>query len=398
MLSSVMVSSLGSMLSSDREAAVQRTSTTSSGRFDQELTNVAREVTRKRSERFISIKVVPAHTKLQERTRYLRNWRKQHEQLAVMTGPTKGLAVEGFELGGIDMEEEVKEAYEIVKRIDVLDVSVKGTEIWVAAEHAYNEWVSRVENQIIVRLRDWLGTVRNANETFRVFSKFNALFVRPKIRGAIQECQMQLIDLVKEDVKHLHDKPNTAPPKPTTCPKCATYPPIAGAIIWAHQIERQLVTYMKRIEAVLGKGQKLYAPGSKTSTDGTRALTGGEFYGDEYRNAGQRMIGKGGGTGMNIKWDHFVSQYNTGRYIPGSDGRNDRHIQFVREFASAISVLQDKTNSVINLYKDILRAVEELSPCSYTTEAFAELLGRVQSAIDRLNLEATMPWPALMGR
>jgi dynein heavy chain 1 len=42
-----------------------------------------------------------------------------------MTGPTKGLgAGVGVEVGGMDMEEEVKEAYEVVKRIDVLDVSV----------------------------------------------------------------------------------------------------------------------------------------------------------------------------------------------------------------------------------------------------------------------------------
>lgn len=88
-----------------------------------EFTNVAREVTRKRAERFIPIKVVPAHAKLQERTRYLRDWRKQHEQLAVMTGPTKGLGSVGMDVGGMDMEEEVKEAYEVVKRIDVLDVS-----------------------------------------------------------------------------------------------------------------------------------------------------------------------------------------------------------------------------------------------------------------------------------
>jgi len=101
----------------------------------------------------------------------------------------------------MDMEEEVKEAYEVVKRIDVLDVSVwvsgicmrllahtndyltaaDGTEIWVAAENAYNERVSQVENQIIAPLRDRLGTARNANEMFQVFSKFNALFVRPKV-------------------------------------------------------------------------------------------------------------------------------------------------------------------------------------------------------------------------
>jgi hypothetical protein len=94
-----------------------------------EFTNVAREVTRRRSEKFIPIKVQPAHAKLAERTRYLRDWRKQHEQLAVMTGPTKGLGGIGKEVGGMDMEEEVREAYEIVKSIDVLDVSVGESDV-----------------------------------------------------------------------------------------------------------------------------------------------------------------------------------------------------------------------------------------------------------------------------
>lgn len=89
-----------------------------------EFTNVAREVTRKRSEKFIPIKIIPAHAKLQDRARYLRDWRKQHEQLAVMTGPTKGLGSVSVEMGGMDMETEVKEAYEVMKRIDVLDVTV----------------------------------------------------------------------------------------------------------------------------------------------------------------------------------------------------------------------------------------------------------------------------------
>jgi len=50
-------------------------------------------------------------------------------------------------------------------------------------------------------------------------------------------------------------------------------------------------------------------------------------------------------------------------------------------------VLQDKTNNLIDLYKEILRAVDDLATCSYTTEAFTELLNQIQAAIDRLNLE-----------
>ncbi|THH27962.1 hypothetical protein EUX98_g6222 [Antrodiella citrinella] len=455
-----------------------------------EFTNVAREVTRKRSEKFIPIKVLPAHAKMQDRTRYLRDWRKQHEQLAVMTGPTKGLSAVGMEVGGMDMEEEVKEAYEVMKRIDVLDVSVEGSEIWVAAENAYNERVARVENQIIARLRDRLGTARNANEMFRVFSKFNALFVRPKIRGAIQEYQTQLIDSVKEDIKRLHDKFKTQYrfSEAYHMSQMRDLPPISGAIIWARQIDRQLQTYMKRVEDVLGKGWELYAEGQKLQSESaafrkkldTRPvydawlhdinrrdmgvngrlfeivrLRGGGFqlavnfdpqiitlfkevrnllwqnfqvphaitnmakdakrvyphavslmetvrtYGQtldlvennkgiewlvaEYRNEAQRMVSK---VGMNIRWDHFVNTFDsTTRYVPSADGRDTRHIQFVREFASVVSVLQDKTNNVIDLFKDIIRAVDELSTCSYTTEAFSDLLGKIQAAIDRLNLE-----------
>ncbi|KAG6890505.1 hypothetical protein C0995_007704 [Termitomyces sp. Mi166 len=453
-----------------------------------EFTIIAREAIKRRGERFIPIKVNPAHAKLQERIRYLRDWRKQHEQLAVMTGPTKGLGGVGMDVGGMDMEEEVKEAYEVIKRVDVLDVTVEGTEIWVTAENAYNERVSRVENQIIARLRDRLGTARNANEMFRVFSKFNALFVRPKIRGAIQEYQTQLIDSVKEDIKRLHDKFKTQYrfSEAYHMSQMRDLPPIAGAIVWARQIERQLLAYMKRVEDVLGKGWELYAEGQKLQTESTAfrkkldtrpvydawlydinrrnmavdgclfeivRLRGGGFqlavnfdpqiitlfkevrnllwlnfqvphtitnmakdakrvyshavslmetvrtYGQtldlvennkgiewlvaEYRNESQRMIAKG----MSIRWDYFVNQYDSGRYVSSTDGRDNRHIQFVREFASVVSVLQDKTNNVIDLYKDITRAVEELSTCSYTTEAFSELLAKIQAAIDRLNLE-----------
>ena len=59
--------------------------------------------------------------------------------------------------------------------------SAEDTEIWVTAQNTYNERVSWGKKQIIARLQDRLGTARNANEMFRVFFNFNALFVRPKV-------------------------------------------------------------------------------------------------------------------------------------------------------------------------------------------------------------------------
>src|SRR3546814_4688456 len=40
-------------------------------------------------------------------------------------------------------------------------------------------------------------------------------------------------------------------------------PPIAGAIIWATQIERQLAAEMKRVEDILGKGWEVDVQGQK---------------------------------------------------------------------------------------------------------------------------------------
>jgi hypothetical protein len=43
--------------------------------------------------------------------------------------------------------------------------------------------------------------------------------------------------------------------------------------------------------------------------------------------------------------------------------------------------LQDKTNSLVNSYKEISRVIEDLSTCPYTYEAFAELIGKIQAAV-----------------
>lgn len=150
-----------------------------------EFTNVARDLTRRRNEKFIPIKITARHDKTQERLQYVHNFRKNHEQLqrTIMDvlGPGKvnraGLDDVDAppimlldDIGGIDAVEEVAAAFASLRDVDVLDVSSEGTQAWTHAETTYNERVSRVENSIIARLRDRLATARTANEMFRVFS------------------------------------------------------------------------------------------------------------------------------------------------------------------------------------------------------------------------------------
>ena len=97
-------------------------------------------------------------------------------------------------------------AYENVKVVDCLDLTPEGSAAWEAALKRYDERIDRVETRIAARLRDQLGTAKNANEMFRIFSRYNALFVRAHTRGAIREYQAQLIQRVKDDIEKLHQK------------------------------------------------------------------------------------------------------------------------------------------------------------------------------------------------
>jgi dynein heavy chain 1 len=104
----------------------------------------------------------------------------------------------------------------------------------------YDERIDRIEAQITVKLRDQLAAARNANEMFRIFSRFNALFYRPHIRGAIREYQTQLIQRVKDDIGSLHEKFKQGYPQSKTCrmSHIRDLPPVSGSIIWAKQVTR----------------------------------------------------------------------------------------------------------------------------------------------------------------
>ncbi|KAJ2643448.1 dynein heavy chain, partial [Coemansia sp. RSA 1694] len=263
-----------------------------------ELANLARELTRKRSEKFIPIKIRAAHAPLQERLRFVHQFRQQHEQLqqTIVRVMAQGGGGAGGDSSAID---EIRLAYDIVRIVDVLDVTPDGADAWERGETAYNERVARVENQIIARLRDRLATARNASEMFRVFSKFNALFVRPKIRGAIQEYQTQLISSVKDDIRRLHDtfKRNYRRSEASVMSQLRDVPPVSGAIVWIRQIERQLDMYMRRVEDVLGRGWELYAEGQRLQADSAsfrRKLDTRPLYDAWYNDISRRDLTVGG--------------------------------------------------------------------------------------------------------
>lgn len=79
--------------------------------------------------------------------------------------------------------------------------------------------------------------------------------------------------------------------------KVRDLPPVAGSIIWARQIDRQLTTYLRRVEDVLGKGWENHIEGQKLKADGDSfrlKLNTQEIFDDWARNVQQRNLGVSG--------------------------------------------------------------------------------------------------------
>jgi dynein heavy chain 1 len=290
------------------------------------LQALLRDMVKKQREGRIKLtwRVNLAHKRLQTRMENMKNFRQQHEQLrkviTVVLGPTgsgpkervddgfvsSSLTTSNLETNGSNslefadgsMVREVDSAYELVKEIDACDISKEGSDAWEAALARYEERIDRVESCITARLRDQLGTAKSANEMFRIFSRYNVLFVRPRIKGAIREYQTQLIQRVKDDIETLHEsfKVKSAhyhQSKTAIMGKVRDIPPTAGLIIWTKQIERQLLVYMKRVGDILGEGWENHLEGQKLSQDAEKfrlKLDTQTIFDEWCRNVTQRHL------------------------------------------------------------------------------------------------------------
>ncbi|XP_037905377.1 dynein heavy chain, cytoplasmic isoform X4 [Hermetia illucens] len=250
------------------------------------LQGLLRDIVKKKRDENLKMiwRISPAHKRLQQRMEHMRKFRRQHEQLRTVIlrvlrpnrqqqqneAEPETKQPSSLDAADANAIEEVNLAYENVKEVDCLDISKEGSDAWEAAVKRYEERIDRVETRITAHLRDQLGTAKNANEMFRIFSRFNALFVRPHIRGAIREYQTQLIQRVKDDIEALHEKFKVQYPQSKSCrlSMARDLPPVAGSIIWARQIDNQLTMYLKRVEDVLGKGWESHIDGQKLKADG----------------------------------------------------------------------------------------------------------------------------------
>eukprot|EP00945_MAST-04E_sp_MAST-4E-sp1_P001635 g1635.t1 len=246
---------------------------------------LAREIAKKRGAEKTSARLVVAHAKLRDRLEDVYHCRQNHEKLRhvivtvlkplerknVSDSPSRGPNANNSQRENSAVMD-VHDAYKFLSSADVFDVTQEGDEAWESAKKQYELRIDKVETDITATLTDLLASAKTGDEKFRVFSKFNALFFRQRIRGAIQQHQTDLIQTVKDDINALQQKfkRHYSASETERMSGLRDLPPMSAKIIWAKQIERQLDLYIQRVEAVLGSGWETHADGRllKSTCDG----------------------------------------------------------------------------------------------------------------------------------
>lgn len=109
---------------------------------------------------------------------------------------------------------------------------------------------------------------------FGVFARFNLLLTRTRVRAAVKEFQMQLIATVQEAVLKLQSK-FTLKYESSAAARMSRLrgiPPVAGKILWARQMERQVIKLMDRMGHVLGPGWGQQLEGRQLRKSGDELL------------------------------------------------------------------------------------------------------------------------------
>ncbi|CEF66963.1 Dynein heavy chain, cytoplasmic [Strongyloides ratti] len=249
------------------------------------------------------LRVNPPHKKLEMRIAEIKKIRTQHEQLRNVVN--RVLRYQSDKLGNMfvysndenkapstdstnenGVLKQIDFAYETIKNVDAIDTTEHGSERWFEAIKHYEEIIDRVETQIASKLCDQLNRAKDASEMFGIFSNYNALFIRPAIRGAIKQYQDKLIERVKADIQELKHRYGSklAEQRATFIAMTMYLPTCAAKILWVRQIDRQIQMLMKKVENVLGQSADNHTGGKtlKTECQNFRQLLNCEEIFNEY--------------------------------------------------------------------------------------------------------------------
>lgn len=190
-----------------------------------DFSSLARDVMRRRSERYVPVRIEPAFREVHTGVAYLVRLRDRHESLIT--------AVSSPELLGV---------WDRLTKTDPLS----DPDEWAPLEQAYQHQAEQVEQNLVSELRSKLA---KSSDIFDVFREHRAVLSRPTVRAAVAEYENYLVAEVQGDVQLLQKR---------VVSDVSEVHGVSGAV-WSRQISQRLAHLLSKLEDVLGSDWSQFA-------------------------------------------------------------------------------------------------------------------------------------------
>lgn len=256
---------LPNMVVSDYEMfqAATLAATHAIGKWDallKEFTAVARELLRKRSEKYLFVKINTPTDSLREVLGSVGSFRKKHYALVGV--------LQRIGSGPDDYSRDLERVYAPMATVDPLHEPFAK---WAHAEKQYDQRVGVLENKLVEHLQSRLERCGTSGSMFYIFEQFRPLMSRPRIRTACREYQHELLGIVKDELAKLQLQFSQQGVNSEVA-RLRDVPPVAASIMWARQMNKRLNSLMSRLGVVLGADWKHTSEGGRIYAECTTLL------------------------------------------------------------------------------------------------------------------------------
>lgn len=98
-----------------------------------------------------------------------------------------------------EIAKEIDLAREKLRESNYFDVTKEGMRIWYTLVLEADKNFEKIETRIVSLIAAQLENANSTNEMFRIFSRFNVLWIRPHLRSSMEKYQKQLMRVIKSD-------------------------------------------------------------------------------------------------------------------------------------------------------------------------------------------------------
>ncbi|EPY50395.1 dynein heavy chain Dhc1 [Schizosaccharomyces cryophilus OY26] len=195
--------------------------------------------------------------------------RETHENLTVTISSLSSSDQDGEGLFEAVSGSEFSASLDLFQNVDVLDCTEDGRRKWILHESKFGDILCQFDNEFVSFIKEKFRLCENTTQMISIFLNYNTLLSRPKVRNAVREYQVQLINGVSQDVMSLKSRFTdvTSDLELFAMHQLRDIPPVSGAIMWSSQVTRRLQKYFTQLDVILGNDWATYNEGSKLKSD-----------------------------------------------------------------------------------------------------------------------------------